>query len=136
LAARLGDGELVSARLDSTVAIWEQTLGPDHPNVANSLDNLANVHHARGAYDQAQRLHERAIAILERAFGSDHPEIANSLVGLAEVALATGHAEQARQHLERALLLRAKNLVGSELARTRLLLVFVERTAVTFEHTG
>ncbi len=48
-------------------------LGKDHPNVATSLNNLAELYKAQGQYDKAQPLYERSLGILEKVLGKDHP---------------------------------------------------------------
>ncbi|CAN0599470.1 unnamed protein product, partial [Laminaria digitata] len=64
-------------------AIREKVLGPEHPEVAQSLNNRAGV----GNYDEAEPLYKRAIVIVEAKLGSDHPHVAtglNNLAGLLE----------------------------------------------------
>ncbi|MCH8963264.1 MAG: tetratricopeptide repeat protein, partial [Bacteroidetes bacterium] len=51
----------------------EQALGPDHPSLAITLNNLAGLYESQGKYDQAEPLYQRALAIMERALGLDHP---------------------------------------------------------------
>ncbi len=51
----------------------ETALGLDHPDVAQSLNNLALLYYAQGRYDVAEPLHKRALAIEEKALGPDHP---------------------------------------------------------------
>ena len=58
------------------------------------LNNLAAVHRATGAYEDAKALHERALAIQEKALGHDHPHVARSLDNLANVHSATGAYEK------------------------------------------
>ena len=47
--------------------------GPDHPNTATSLNNLALLYDTQGKYGLAEPLYKRAIAILDSAFGERHP---------------------------------------------------------------
>jgi len=56
-----------------SLAIWEKTLGKDHPDVAAGLNNLAALYNGQGKYEQAEPLHQRSLAILEKALGTDHP---------------------------------------------------------------
>ncbi len=56
--------------------IREQTLRPDHPELAKSLNNLANVYEEEGKYAQAEPLYQRALALAERANGPNHPDVA------------------------------------------------------------
>ena len=41
----------------------EETLGPDNPQVANSLSNLAAVYYRQGNFAKAQPMYERALKI-------------------------------------------------------------------------
>ena len=54
----------------------EKNFGPDHLNVASSLNNLALVYKERGDYAQADALFRRALPIMEKALGPDHPTVA------------------------------------------------------------
>ena len=51
----------------------EKALGPEHPDVATSLNNLAALYQATGRYAEAEPLYQRALAILEEVLGPDHP---------------------------------------------------------------
>jgi tetratricopeptide (TPR) repeat protein len=44
-------------------------LGPEHPDVAQSLNNLALLYGAQGKYSQAEPLYKRALAIPRGAYG-------------------------------------------------------------------
>jgi tetratricopeptide (TPR) repeat protein len=54
------------------LAIREKALGPDHPDVAKSLDALALSYTAQGRYAEAEPLYKRSLAIREKALSSDH----------------------------------------------------------------
>jgi len=56
--------------------IRERALGPEHPNVAVSLNNLALLYATLGSYAKAEPLYLRALAILEKSFGPAHPHVA------------------------------------------------------------
>jgi tetratricopeptide (TPR) repeat protein len=47
------------------LAIREKQLGPDHPNVALSLFNLADLYRTQGHYADAESLYNRSLAIWE-----------------------------------------------------------------------
>jgi CHAT domain-containing protein/Flp pilus assembly protein TadD len=68
---------------EQALAIYEKNLGPDHPQVATSLDSLAELYWAKGDYAKAEPLYQRALAIKEKALGPEHPNVANSLNTLA-----------------------------------------------------
>jgi tetratricopeptide (TPR) repeat protein len=63
--------------------INEKVLGPDHPSVAQSLNNLALLYYSLGDYAKAEPLNKRSLAIREKVLGPDHPDVAQSLNNLA-----------------------------------------------------
>ena len=65
------------------LAITEKALGPEHPDVATSLNNLAALYESQGRYAEAEPLYKRALAIREKALGPEHPDVATSLNNLA-----------------------------------------------------
>lgn len=54
-------------------------LGPEHPAVANALQNLAKVYFQQQRYGEADELYGRAVAIMEKSLGPDHPDLAQTL---------------------------------------------------------
>ena len=46
-----------------SLAIWEKALGPDHPSVATSLENLAGLYRATNRDKEAETLEQRAARI-------------------------------------------------------------------------
>jgi hypothetical protein len=46
-----------------SLAIWEKTLGLDHPSVATSLENMAQLYRKSGQEKTAEALEKRATAI-------------------------------------------------------------------------
>ncbi|RKH43614.1 CHAT domain-containing protein [Corallococcus sicarius] len=95
--------ELRSAR---ERAIRDAAFGKNHPDIADSLNNLARLYHEQGLYERARPLYERARAIRETAFGKDHPEVADSLNNLANLYQDQGLYERAQPLYESALALR------------------------------
>ena len=90
------------------LTIRRKVLGNDHPDVASSLKNLADVYSALRRYADSERLHVEALAIREKVYGSEHADIAHSLNNLAIVYRIMGkHQEAERLHL-RALAIRKK----------------------------
>ena len=82
--------------------VAEEIVGPDHPNVAASLNNLALLYKTQGQYAQAEPLYKRALQIKEKALGPDHPSVVTSLNNLAALYRATGRNLEA-QKLEKRL---------------------------------
>jgi hypothetical protein len=55
------------------IAIFETSLGPDHPNVASSLNNLANLLQAANRPAEAAPLMLVIFPAFQRAIGHPHP---------------------------------------------------------------
>jgi hypothetical protein len=60
-------------------------LGPEHPDTADSLNNLANLLCDEGDFAAARPLYEHALAIREKVLGPEHPDTADSLNNLASL---------------------------------------------------
>ncbi len=97
---RYAEAELL---LERGLAIGERTLGPDHADVTQTLNNLALNYFSQGRYAEALPHQERALAIRERALGPDHPDVAESLNNLANLHVDQGRYADARPLYERAL---------------------------------
>ena len=89
------------------LAISRKTLGPDHPNVALSLNNLAGLYKDQGKYPHAEPLFRRALAISEKTLGRDHPDVATTLENLAQLYREVGHADKAKPLDKRAAAIRS-----------------------------
>jgi hypothetical protein len=63
----------------------EKEWGPDHPNVATALNNLATLYRYDGQLALAESLYRRALIIDERAFGPAHAQVARDLSNLASL---------------------------------------------------
>ena len=88
----------------------ERTFGPDHPNVATSLSNLAELYDSQGKYSEAEPLFKRSLAIREQALGPDDPDVAASLNNLAELYRSQGKYAEAEPLYKRALPIYVKAL--------------------------
>ncbi|MFX0199094.1 MAG: tetratricopeptide repeat protein [Candidatus Hodarchaeota archaeon] len=91
----------------------ENTFGPNHPNMAASLNNLAFLQQAQGKYAEAEPLFKRALKIYEKALGPEHPRhilVATSLNNLAGLYQAQGKYVEAEPLYRQALKIREKVL--------------------------
>ena len=104
---RYGEADIVAKR---SLDLTEKKLGPDHPDTATNLNNLALLYQAQGAYAAAAPLHKRALAIREKALGPDHSDTAESINNLAELYRAQGDYAAAAPLHKRALAIREKAL--------------------------
>ncbi len=85
------------------LALQEQRLGPEHPDLAGTLHSLAGCRGELGLPDEGESLHRRALAILESAFGRDRPELVGSLHALALHCFSRQRYAEAEQQWKRAL---------------------------------
>jgi tetratricopeptide (TPR) repeat protein/transcriptional regulator with XRE-family HTH domain len=97
-------GDLGAARPwhERALATWERVLGPDHPDTAESLNNLGALLSSQGELAAARPLYERALAIRERVLGPDHRDTGESLNNLAVLLKQQGELAAARPLYERA----------------------------------
>jgi tetratricopeptide (TPR) repeat protein len=75
--------------LEHALVFWEQALGPEHPDVAQSFNNLAELYRVQGRYADAEPHYQWALAILEKVFGPKHPDVAIVIKNYAALLRAT-----------------------------------------------
>jgi CHAT domain-containing protein/tetratricopeptide (TPR) repeat protein len=95
------------------LAISEKVLGKEHPLVATSLNNLAQLYQAQGSYEKAEPLFVRSLAIREKVLGKEHPDVAQSLNNLAELYRVQGSYQRAEPLYVRSLAIFEK-VLGKE----------------------
>ena len=72
------------------VEIGEAVLGPEHPDLATWLNNLATLMRDMGDPAAAEPLQRRAVSIGERALGPGHPDLGAQVINLASLLSAQG----------------------------------------------
>ena len=90
---RRGATEEAEALYRRALAIKHTVLGPDHPELAILLNNLAVLAPAREDKAHARLLYQRAIALLEPAVSGDHPTLhgcRQALLALMDIGPARG----------------------------------------------
>ena len=85
-------------------------LGPEHPDVAQSLNNLAGLYHTQGRYAEAEPRYERALAIWEKVLGPEHSHVAVVLENYAALLQAINRNEEAEKLAIRAHTIRANHI--------------------------
>jgi eukaryotic-like serine/threonine-protein kinase len=108
--SELGLYEPAQRLYEKDLAVRRSLHGEEHPEVAESLDFLAEVANRRGDFTRAQKLALRALAIQERTLGSDHLETARTLTTAGIASWQLGDLATARARLERALAIKEKAL--------------------------
>ena len=79
-----------------TLLIRQKVLGPEHPDTAQSLNNLAGLYRDMGEYAKAEPLYQEALRIWQKVLGPEHPDTAKSLNNLASLCLDLGRFDEAR----------------------------------------
>jgi tetratricopeptide (TPR) repeat protein len=92
------------------LALRLKALPPQHPDLAESLNDLGLVLYHMGRYDEARKYYEEALALRRKALPPLHPNLANSLNNLGVLLNHMGRHDEARKHLEEALAIHRKIL--------------------------
>ncbi len=87
----------------SALAIDEAGYGPDHPDLAARLNNLAALLRDTNRLAEAEPLYRRSLAIDEASLGPDHPKVALRLNNLAELLRETNRMAEAEPLYRRAI---------------------------------
>ncbi|MEH2391582.1 MAG: tetratricopeptide repeat protein [Nostoc sp.] len=93
------------------IEVAENRLGLEHPDVATSLNNLAELYGFTGWYSEAEPLYQQALLLRKRLLGDNHPDVATSLNNLAGLYKFTRRYSEAKPLFEEALAL-SKRLLG------------------------
>ncbi|CAM9468013.1 unnamed protein product, partial [Sphacelaria rigidula] len=80
-----GKYDKARAMFERALNIRESALGPVHPDVAASLNDLGWLLRLQGRYEDALPLCEQALAMRKKTLGTNHPDTAISLKNLAAI---------------------------------------------------
>ena len=61
---------------ERAVEVAKHTLGPDHPETADALNDLGFIFQKIGNYAKAEPLYQEALRIRQKVLGSEHPDTA------------------------------------------------------------
>ncbi|MEH2465447.1 tetratricopeptide repeat protein [Nostoc sp.] len=95
------------------IEVAKNRLGLEHPDVAASLNNLAELYRSTGRYGEAEPLYQQALELTKRLLGKEHLAVAASLNNLALLYDSTGRYSEAELLHQQALEL-YKRLLGEE----------------------
>jgi tetratricopeptide (TPR) repeat protein len=99
---------------EQALLIFEKTFGPDHPNIAACVNEIASLYVDLARYlTIARPFFLRAEAVTTKTLGPEHPYRAVTLNELANLYLAQKQYPQAREATQQALGI-AKNAYGEE----------------------
>jgi hypothetical protein len=89
-AASTGDFLSAETLLRDAVARQEAELGPVHPDLANTVNNLAVAAERSGRLEDAETFYRRAVAIASASLQPDDPKLAASRQNLEDFCRAYG----------------------------------------------
>lgn len=92
------------------LAIREEMLGPDHPDVARNLADLGAILYAVGSYEEAEMMLKRARALAERSGTDGQQLVAMILNNLGAIKISTGRHGAAIPSIEEARAINAREL--------------------------
>ena len=99
-SAAAGDYASAERLLREAAVVQEATLGPLHPDLANTLNNLGVVCEMNDNPVDAEDCFRRAYAIATTALKPDHPFVATSRQNLRDFCAARGKAVDVPSHPE------------------------------------
>jgi len=88
--------------------VREKVLGPDHADLANTLNGWGQALSSQGRHDEALDKLRRSLAIKEKTFGPNEPTVANTVASIGSCLVEKKDFAGARPWLERALAIREK----------------------------
>jgi CHAT domain-containing protein/Tfp pilus assembly protein PilF len=96
--------------VERALEIRERVLGPEHPVVVATVNNLAILYQLIGDYTKSEPLFQRTLTIKEKALGSEHPDVARLLNNLAFLYKSRGDYAKAEPLYLRALIIKERAL--------------------------
>src|SRR5256884_4355723 len=101
LQASLKNYTEAESNFQRALEIREKTFGPEHPEVADVLINIALLRREEGRFSEAEAFFDRALAIREKVLGPEHAKVADVLNDLAVVDGSQGKHKEAAMYYRR-----------------------------------
>jgi len=110
---RLGLHDKAQSLLEKALAAGRLAFGPEHEQVAKSLNELGVLLDERGQYEAAAPILEQALAMRRKLLGPEHKDVAVTLVELGRVYSDLGDDQRAEPLYRESLAIRRK-VLGEE----------------------
>jgi len=104
----LGDYERAEGLAAGALDVRRETLGPTHPDLAESLNDLGVLNHHRGQFDTAAARYREALNLRRQALAAPHEAIAATLNNLGAVYHHQGQLDSAEVYYRDALAMRRR----------------------------
>jgi len=109
-AEKYGQAEMAWWR---SLQIKLKILGENHPEVANTGNQLAGLHYVMGRFSEAENYSKKCQAIYENCYGAEHPNVAVCMHNLASLYHVQGRYSEAEVQYKNAVNIRTKTLGDS-----------------------
>lgn len=106
-AEKYGQAEMAWWR---SLQIKLKVLGDNHPEVANTGNQLAGLHYLMGRFSEAENYSKKCQTIYEKNYGAEHPNVAVCMHNLASLYHVQGRYGEAEVQYKRAVEIRTKTL--------------------------
>ena len=111
-----GKYEQAELLFQQALRIRTQALGAEHPCVAETLNNLADLYRTQCKFTQAEQYCQQTLTIYRKVWGSkhvEHLEVSHALSTLAKLARDQGKYAEAESYFQQAQAIRGQ-LLGLE----------------------
>jgi len=88
---------------ERALRIQQELVGPNHGDVALTLNDMAVLQYRRRDFAAAEELYLRAIKTYESVFGQQHPTTAQAILNIAQFFKGIGNPEKAKKYFKMAL---------------------------------
>jgi tetratricopeptide (TPR) repeat protein len=95
---------------EKALAIKQQSLPPNHPDLGASYNNIGMVYDGMGDYPKALSSHEKALAIRQQSLPPNYPDLAASYNNIGLVYGSMGDYPKALSSYEKALAIKQQSL--------------------------
>ncbi|CAF3845736.1 unnamed protein product [Didymodactylos carnosus] len=106
----MGDYSKALDYYEKTLELDLKTLGPNHPSVATTYNNIGGVYNAMGDYSKALDYYEKTLELKLKTLGPNHPSVATTYNNIGLVYNAMGDYSKALDYYEKTLELELKTL--------------------------
>ncbi len=101
-----GDVEASIPLFERSIAIWDETLGPNHPLLSTGYYGLGGAYQDQQNWPKAEKALLASNALDKASLPPDHPYVADGLVSIGQVRNGAGHYAEAEVALREAIAVR------------------------------
>jgi tetratricopeptide (TPR) repeat protein len=131
-ASEMGNYQTAKEMGQIALEARKATLGMEHPDTLNSMNNLASTYRDQGRWKEAEELEVQVIETRKRVFGAEHPDTLTSMANLASTYQDQGRWKEAEE-LEVQVIETSSRVLGAEHPDT---LISMANLASTYQDQG